>query len=40
MGKSFENPSDAFIKLEPKTSRTIANAKYKYFIVCYYFLLR
>lgn len=32
VGNSFEKPSDAFIKLEPITSNTIAKDKYKYFI--------
>jgi hypothetical protein len=30
VGKSFENPSDAFNKEEPISSPTIASAKYKY----------
>lgn len=32
-GNHLENPSDAFIKLEPIASNTIANDKNKYFIL-------
>lgn len=34
-GTHLLNPSDAFKKLEPATSRTIARDKYRYFIIIF-----